>query len=95
MSWSVSYSGKVKAAKKACKASFKGQKSYFVGADGTVSLEGKIMEIARKLVVAGLKGQKLDANVSVSASGHAIQSFDGTANVATGQNVSVDVHLIA
>lgn len=94
MSWSVSYAGKVKAAKKACKDSFKGQKGYFV-TDGVVSAEGKIMELARKLVVAGLKGQKLDGEVKVSAAGHAITSWDGEKNTVNGQTVTVSVQFVS
>lgn len=86
MSWSVSYSGKVKDAKKACKSSFKSQKGYYEG-----KAEGKVLELARKLVVLGLRHQKLDAHVSVSASGHALTDN----GVEVGQNLSVSVQVVA
>jgi hypothetical protein len=91
MSWSVSYAGKVKDAKKACRSSFKSQKQYYVG-----TAEGKILELARKLVVAGLKHQDPNVNVSVSANGHATCVWDA-ANVKTevGQNFTVSVQLTA
>jgi hypothetical protein len=94
MSWSISYAGKVKDAKKACRSSFKSQKQYYVG-----TAEGKILELARKLVVAGLKYQKPDATVNVVANGHAIQEYgmvDGTSvSTQVGQNLSVSVQLVA
>ncbi len=65
MSWSVSGSGNLKGVKKSVKAQFKQAKTYVSGE------EGKLLELARKLVVRHMKTHPKHLAIAVSASGSA------------------------
>jgi len=85
MSWSVSYAGPIKSARKAVKASFKGSLKY-LKADPALAEEAILCELARKLVVRHLKTHPASLDVAVTAHGH-----QGKNEAGTYQNFSVSV----
>lgn len=94
MSWSVSYAGKLKDAKKASKQSFKGSLVY-LKSNPTYADEAKVCELARKLVAFTLRHLPVDSHVSVQASGHQSGTWDGEKYVNVTQTVKVSIEPIA
>jgi hypothetical protein len=69
MSWSVSYGGSLKDARKNVKKQFKSALAY-LKVDPKLAEEAVLCELARKLVVRHLKTHPAHLEVAVSAHGH-------------------------
>jgi hypothetical protein len=92
MSWSVSCSGSLAVVKKSVRSQFKSQAVHYVGTE-----EGRLLEMARKLVVRHLKTHPKQLDVGVSANGSASgYGWDNTTGKYAGatQSVAVSVTVI-
>jgi hypothetical protein len=90
MSWSVSYVGKVKNAKREVRAQFKSSATY-LNSDPNYAAEAKVQESARKLVSLTLRQFPKNSYVKVSAHGHQSGTWDGAKYVDNKQTVNVSI----